>query len=274
MTEETSAVATGPEPEDPPTPSPGEPDSGPVAAADDSPGAPDDRPIDNPGESARAASETLPPAAPVKRPRGRPRKDGLPPGSPEAKAADAPRERPSLPAETTAEQSEPPPVPAESAPEAPAAPKVAEAPPRPRRQRAAAQAAKPQSPDKPHCEDPHCTAIHPSRGGKAGRTCVETGKAIVAPMQMAEGERVVSGVLRGFGFLIALFGGVPSVSPPSEMELAIATPPTIRMLHRMGIGEGNMWLDGFMIAIALGMYSSARVAEINEAKARAKRLAA
>lgn len=233
-------------------------------------------------EGAENASPASPEPPPAPRRRGRPRKDGLPPGSDEAKAADAERGASRETALPKASEGAPPGAsspeteradPTEPRADSPDAPRPSPAKPPRRQARAVAATVKPQNPDKPHCEDPHCTASHPSRGGKAGRVCVETGAKIVAPMQMPEGERIVSGVFKAIGFLIALFGGVPRVSDPTELEIAMATPPTIRMLHRMGIGEGNMWLDGFMLALALGMYSSGRVAEVRDAQAR-KRLAA
>lgn len=215
-------------------------------------------------------------SAPVRKPRGRPRKDGLPAGSPEARAADEARGRAPRPAPEV-EQADPPIAQAPPPVQVPEPNGVGSEPvgvdaradpapsvPEPRRRaRAIATPIKPAEPAKTTCSDPYCTAKHPSRGGAKGAVCVETGKAIVAPLSIVEGERICKMVLGTLGGGVGLVNGV-AVSAPTDAEVAMAAPPTVRMLHRAGLGEGNFSLDVILLVSVLISFTAARMREAGE----------
>lgn len=217
---------------------------------------------------------------PIKRPRGRPRKDGLPPGSPEAKAADR-GEGIAAGTVTPADDGSVKPVAAPVSPRDPAdvPGPAAISPPRVREQERTHRAKHPrarplseqpkQEPPKNVCTNQNCRASHPSQGGKSGVRCVETGDLVVAPMGREEGRQLMKQILSWIGKIVSFaFGG--EVSDPTDMELGLITPPAIRLAHRFGIGEGNLTLDILMLLAGLSMYTM-RV--IQEARSGGQRVA-
>jgi hypothetical protein len=122
------------------------------------------------------------------------------------------------------------------------------------------------------CTDPHCTAEHPSRGGKAGKRCVETGKAIVAPMDTVTATEVVSKVLGGISWIVGVVAS-EQVSGPTDREVTALAPVASRVVWRY-FGAFGGHFDLVILFSLLSGYVIARGREASAKKAAPAKKAA